>query len=201
MNRRVFSNAPWFVRRGQGGNLKFETVFSAATRDAALSTVCLRGFHEIDKARDYARLHPFGTGVMGRGKHKKPHTKKNKITRHNALAPDRSLAREWILNKFKVFKERRPLAATIEKQLLAAAKGVIPKSELKEALERHLKSRRYVRNLIAGSPRYNLVGTPAGEVTPQESEGGANATKSRSQQNLILKAKLLPLLAELPSKT
>lgn len=82
------------------------------------------------------------------------------------------------LNGFKIWRELKPLAIGIEKQIfktindnhLSASKRVVQR-----LLSKHCFKRRYLRNVLAGGKRYNLDGTPAGEIIPTEQQHAAKA--------------------------
>lgn len=77
------------------------------------------------------------------------------------------------LNGFKIWRELKPLALGIDKQLfklindnqLSASKRVVQK-----LLHKHCSKRRYLRNVAAGGQRYNLDGTPAGDIIAAEQQ-------------------------------
>lgn len=79
------------------------------------------------------------------------------------------------LNAFAVWRERKPLALGIEKQIfqliadqqLSASKRVVQK-----LLYRHTRNRDYLLKISQGKSgqRYNLDGTSGGYITPEECE-------------------------------
>ncbi len=68
--------------------------------------------------------------------------------------------------RFDVFRNFRPLAIGIDKQLIAQQPDVNRKA-LRQALRSHTMSTRYLKEMQVASARLNLDGSAAGEITDE----------------------------------
>ena len=68
--------------------------------------------------------------------------------------------------RFDVFRNFRPLAIGIDKQLIAQQPDVNRKA-LRQALRSHTMSTRYLKEMQIASARLNLDGSAAGEITDE----------------------------------
>jgi ProP effector len=70
---------------------------------------------------------------------------------------------------FSVFEQRRkPLKIGIRQDLLVRLDGGLTEIELRQVLRAYTGNRRYRERLLAGAPRFDLDGNPAGMVTAEE---------------------------------
>jgi ProP effector len=109
-----------------------------------------------------------------------------------------------LIATYPVFRDARPLVIGIHKTILEA-RPEIGKKALSKALQRHTASTKYLKSVAAGGSRFDLNGTPVGEITPEQQEQATRAIKERfrkqaEQRRELLKARehhaKLQLLAE-----
>ena len=79
---------------------------------------------------------------------------------------------------FPVFAEFKPLAIGIDKQVFAQMPEVSKKS-LRLAMRSHTISTRYLKEMEKATTRFNLDGTPAGEVTDENRKHAAESLRER----------------------
>jgi ProP effector len=79
---------------------------------------------------------------------------------------------------FKIIGGHRPLAIGIDKQILESRPDLSRKL-LRGALGIHTQSRRYLVTLQAATKRFNLDGTPAGEVSAEQQALASKKLKDR----------------------
>lgn len=87
---------------------------------------------------------------------------------------------------FPVFQECKPLAIGIDKQLLAQMPDVNKKT-LRIALGLHTSSVRYLKSMEKATSRFNLDGTPAGEVDDTHRAHAAETLRARFKKSAELK--------------
>ena len=80
-----------------------------------------------------------------------------------------------------VFKEIKPLAIGIDKQLLALDANINRKS-LRLALGMHTNSFRYLKSMEKATQRFNLDGSPAGEVPEGHRKHASEILRERSKK-------------------
>ena len=80
--------------------------------------------------------------------------------------------------KFQVFREYHPLAIGIDKQLLAENAGLSRKT-LRLALGMHTNSFRYLKAMEKADQRFNLDGTPGGEVPEEHRKHAGDILRER----------------------
>ena len=80
--------------------------------------------------------------------------------------------------KYPVFREFKPLAIGIDKQLLAQDAGLSRKT-LRLALGMHTNSFRYLKAMEKAEQRFNLDGTPGGEVPEEHRRHAADILRER----------------------
>ena len=80
-----------------------------------------------------------------------------------------------------VFKEIKPLAIGIDKQLLALDANINRKS-LRLALGMHTNSFRYLKSMEKATQRFNLDGSPAGEVPEGHRKYASEILRERSKK-------------------
>lgn len=97
-----------------------------------------------------------------------------KPARRNALL-------EQLQVEFAVFRDYKPLAIGIHKQLIER-KPDLDKNKVRAALHGHTASTRYLKALTQGSPRLDLDGQPAGEVTAEQQEVAVKTLRDRIKQ-------------------
>ncbi len=98
----------------------------------------------------------------------------SKPVRRNALL-------ERLQSEFAVFKDFKPLAIGIHKQLMERIPD-LDKNKVRIAMHSHTASTRYLKALIEGAPRFDLDGQPAGEVTAEQQEVAAQTLRDRIKQ-------------------
>ena len=81
-------------------------------------------------------------------------------------------------------KNPRPLAVGIIDMMAAemAATGAPGHGAVRYALKSYIRHMRYIRALAAGGPRYNLLGEPEGEVTPEQQQRAAETLKTMQER-------------------
>ncbi len=80
--------------------------------------------------------------------------------------------------EFAVFRDCKPLAIGIHKQLLER-KPDLDKNKVRVALHGHTASTRYLKALTEGAPRLDLDGQPAGEVTAEQQDVAVKTLRDR----------------------
>lgn len=80
-----------------------------------------------------------------------------------------------------VFKEIKPLAIGIDKQLLALDANINRKA-LRLALGMHTNSFRYLKSMEKATQRFNLDGSPAGEVPEGHRKHASEILRERSKK-------------------
>lgn len=80
-----------------------------------------------------------------------------------------------------VFKEIKPLAIGIDKQLLALDANINRKA-LRLALGMHTNSFRYLKSMEKATQRFNLDGSPAGEVPEGHRKYASEILRERSKK-------------------
>jgi ProP effector len=80
--------------------------------------------------------------------------------------------------EFAVFRDCKPLAIGIHKQLLER-KPDLDKNKVRVALHGHTASTRYLKALTEGAPRLDLDGQPAGEVTKEQQDVAVKTLRDR----------------------
>ena len=83
--------------------------------------------------------------------------------------------------KYPVFQESRPLAIGIDKQLLAQETG-LDRKLLRLALSMHTHSFRYLKSMGKASSRFNLDGSPGGELPEEHRQHAAGILQERSRK-------------------
>jgi ProP effector len=83
--------------------------------------------------------------------------------------------------KYPVFQEFKPLAIGIDKQLLAQETG-LDRKLLRLALSMHTHSFRYLKAMGKAAGRFNLDGSPGGELPEEHRQHAAGILLERSQK-------------------
>lgn len=91
--------------------------------------------------------------------------------------PARTLLAE-LSEKYQVFRDGKPLAIGINKQL-AALHPEIEAKVLRLALRSHTNSVRYLKAVEKATERYDLEGKVAGEVTEEQRQHAAELLRER----------------------
>ena len=86
-----------------------------------------------------------------------------------------------LLGTHAVFKEIKPLAIGIDKQLLALDANINRKA-LRLALGMHTNSFRYLKSMEKATQRFNLDGSPAGEVPEGHRKHASEILRERSKK-------------------
>jgi ProP effector len=79
---------------------------------------------------------------------------------------------------YPVFRDIQPLAIGIHKAILAAYPD-IDKVALRQSLQRHTASTRYLKAVAAGGSRFGLNGEPTGDITPEQLKKANQDLKDR----------------------
>lgn len=87
----------------------------------------------------------------------------------------RALLKDLSAN-YAVFRDYQPLAVGIKKQVAERYPG-LPSKLLGVALYLHTGSVRYLKSLQTGTPRLDLEGNPAGEVSEEHQQHAAEQLK------------------------
>ena len=80
--------------------------------------------------------------------------------------------------KYTVFKDFKPLAIGIDRQLLAQETG-IDRKRLRWALGMHTHSSRYLKTMERASQRFNLDGSLAGEIPDEHRQHATDKLRER----------------------
>ena len=83
--------------------------------------------------------------------------------------------------KYPVFQEFKPLAIGIDKALLAEEPG-LDRKLLRVALGIHTHSFRYLKSVEKASGRFNLDGSPGGDLPVAHRQYAANILRERSRK-------------------
>jgi ProP effector len=100
----------------------------------------------------------------------------------NPVQAARALLNE-IQERFPVFRECKPLAIGIDKQVIAQMPEVNRKS-LRIALSLHTKSLRYQKAMEKATSRFNLDGTPAGDIDEAHRQRASEIVRERIKQSI-----------------
>ena len=100
-----------------------------------------------------------------------PVSKPKPTGRRNALL-------ERLQAEFAVFRDYRPLAIGIHKQLMERQPD-LDKNQVRTALHNHTAATRYLKALVEGAPRLDLDGNPAGEVTAEQQKQAVTTLRDR----------------------
>ena len=93
---------------------------------------------------------------------------------------------ETLMATFTVFRDFQPLAIGIHK----AIKARLPdtgEGALRLALKRHTGSTKYLKSLANGNQRFDLDGSPAGEITDTQRQQALQTLKERFRKLAELK--------------
>lgn len=80
--------------------------------------------------------------------------------------------------QFEVFRDCKPLAIGIDKQLLARLPG-LEKKVLRVALSLHTHSMRYLKGMEKATHRFDLEGQPADPVTDEHRQHASDTIRER----------------------
>ena len=79
---------------------------------------------------------------------------------------------------FPAIRDCLPLAVGIHKAIREKLPSM-DKEHLRSAMKRHTASTRYLKALTQGEVRFDLEGTPAGSVTPEQKQQAREALRER----------------------
>jgi len=79
---------------------------------------------------------------------------------------------------YPVFRVIQPLAIGIHKAIIAAHPD-IDKAALRQTLQRHTASTRYLKAVAAGGSRFGVDGVPTGDITPEQQKQANQDLKDR----------------------
>ena len=82
---------------------------------------------------------------------------------------------------YAVFKEFQPLAIGIDKQLLAQDAN-LPRKALRLALSMHTNAFRYLKAMEKATQRFNLDGSPAGDVPEGHRKHASEILRERAKK-------------------
>src|SRR5574343_958373 len=85
--------------------------------------------------------------------------------------------------RFDVFRQFSPLAIGIDKQVFAQFPDLSKKS-LRLAMRSHTQATRYLKEMEKGTVRFNLDGTPAGEVTDENRQHASELLRERFKKQI-----------------
>lgn len=91
--------------------------------------------------------------------------------------PTRALLNQ-LSERFAVFRDAKPLAIGINKQLAEILEGIEAKV-LRQALRQHTQSTRYLKAVEKAEQRFDLDGNAAGEVTEEQRQHAAEVLRER----------------------
>lgn len=101
------------------------------------------------------------------------------MTAQSASRPVRGNALlEQLHAEFPVFRDCKPLAIGIHKQLMERRPD-LDKNKVRAALHGHTASGRYLKALVEGAPRLDLDGQPSGAVTAEQQEVAVKTLRER----------------------
>ena len=83
-----------------------------------------------------------------------------------------------LCDRFAVFREAKPLAIGIHKELMKAVPG-LDTGKMRTAMRRHTGTTRYLKSVATGDDRYDLSGTPAGKISDEQKQQAAEALRER----------------------
>lgn len=92
--------------------------------------------------------------------------------------PPRDPVLARLVATYPVFQDIQPLAIGIHKAIIAAHPD-IDKAALRQTLQRHTASTRYLKAVAAGGSRFGLDGVPTGDVTPEQQKQANQDIKDR----------------------
>lgn len=98
----------------------------------------------------------------------------------NPVGTARALLKQ-IQENFSVFRECKPLAIGIDKQLCTQMPG-LDKKALRIALGLHTKSLQYLKSIEKAATRFNLDGTAAGDVDEAHRARASEMLRERIKQ-------------------
>lgn len=81
--------------------------------------------------------------------------------------PPRDAVLARLIASYPAFRDAKPLAIGVHKAIMAAHPD-IEKGALRQAMQRHTASTKYLKAIAAGGSRFGLDGAPAGEVTAEQ---------------------------------
>lgn len=97
------------------------------------------------------------------------------------IASARALLKE-LQEQYVVFRECRPLAIGVDKQLLAA-RPELDRKLLRLALRTHTASVRYLKAVEKGSQRFDLDGNPVAELSEEHRTHAAETLRERFRKD------------------
>ncbi len=95
----------------------------------------------------------------------------------NTISDPRSLLK-MLQAEFSVFREAKPLAIGIDKQLLAS-RPELDRKTLRVALGMHTHTTRYLKAIANGTTRFALDGSVAAEITDEQRAHAAESLRER----------------------
>lgn len=90
----------------------------------------------------------------------------------------RNAAHEKLCAEFPVFRDYQPLAIGIHKAIMERIPE-FDKAQVRNALQGHTGSTRYLKSLVKGASRIDLDGNLAGRVTEEQQEQAAGTLRER----------------------
>lgn len=91
-----------------------------------------------------------------------------------------------LCERFAIFREAKPLAIGIHKELLKAVPG-LETGKMRIAMRRHTGTTRYLKSVATGDDRYDLSGAPAGKITDEQKQQAAEALRERFKKGADLR--------------
>lgn len=98
-----------------------------------------------------------------------------------STGPDARTLLKELHDRFPVFREFKPLAIGIDKQLLTTDSG-LNRRLLRQALSMHTKSFRYLKAIEKGGQRVNLDGSSGDDVPAEHQRHAAEVLRERAKK-------------------
>lgn len=80
--------------------------------------------------------------------------------------------------RFAVFREAKPLAIGIHKEIMKAVPG-LDAGKMRTAMRRHTGTTRYLRAIATGSERHDLNGAVVGTISEEQKKQAGDALRER----------------------
>ena len=88
--------------------------------------------------------------------------------------------------RFAVFREAKPLAIGIHKDVMKALPG-LEAGKMRNAMRRHTGTTRYLKAVATGKERYDLNGAVAGTISDEQKQQASEALRERFKKGADLR--------------
>jgi ProP effector len=88
--------------------------------------------------------------------------------------------------RFAVFREAKPLAIGIHKEVMKALPG-LEASKMRNAMRRHTGTTRYLKAVATGTERYDLNGAVAGTISDEQKQQAGDTLRERFKKGADLR--------------